>query len=89
MSDDFLKNLTELELPGDGDLPPAVAEFVLSVRLSDAQRSRYQSLAERHNNGELSSDELKELEGFVELNDVLVVMKAKARQALAKHQPAA
>lgn len=77
-----------LELPQDS-FPPEVAEYLLGVRFSEAELQRYESLAERHNNSELSAQERRELDAFIEANAILSVLKARARKALAKHQPAA
>lgn len=77
-----------LELPTES-FPPEVAEYVLGIRFSEQKLQRYESLAERHNNGELSAQELRESDAFVEANAIVSLLKARARKALAKHQPAA
>jgi hypothetical protein len=81
--------LERLVLPDEAELPSEVARYVLGMHFSDADKTRYLSLAERHNDGKLSPEELSELEGFVEANTLLGIIKSKARLSLAKHQPAA
>lgn len=90
MSEPLFDILDRLELPGGtSEMPAVVAEYVLGIRFSDAEKSRYLALAARHNNGELSPDELKVLEGFVEANSLLSILQAIARRSLALRQPAA
>jgi hypothetical protein len=88
MTDELITVLERLEVPTEV-MPPQVAEYVLGIRISEAEQERYQSLAERHNNGELSRDELKELDAFVDTNALLMIVQAIARKAIDAHQPAA
>jgi hypothetical protein len=84
----LLKTLSRVMAPTD-DLPAEAAEYLLSLAFSDEDQARYRSLAERHNNGELSGAELAELESFVHANTFLMLLQSKARLSLARHQPAA
>lgn len=85
----MLRILERVLAPDDGDLSPEIAHCVLNLHFSDQDKAEYSQLAERHNNGELSADEIKKLEGFVDANTVLMLLKTKARRSLAHHQPAA
>jgi hypothetical protein len=89
MSDETFDVIDKLELPGDGELPEAVAQFLLGIRFSAAEQARYSELASRHNNEGLSPDELKALSAFVDVDGLLAILQAQARQVLSKHQPAA
>lgn len=91
MSDELFDILDRLELPGGGagEMPRPVAEYVLGIHFSEAEQDRYQALASRHNNGELSPAELKILEGFVDADSLLSIVHAVARKSLTQHQPAA
>ena len=82
-----LRLLEKMITSGD-DMSRDLAMGFLSLSFSEADKERYLSLAERHNNGELSAEELKELEGFVDLGTFLTLVQSKARRALRK-QPAA
>lgn len=84
----LLKILSRVMAATD-DLPPEAAEYLLSLAFSDDDQARYRTLAERHNDGDLSGAELAELEGFVHANTFLMLLQSKARLSLSRHQPAA
>jgi hypothetical protein len=65
-------------------LTPQSAEQVLRFQLGPDIQQRVDALADGAAEGKLSQPELKEYEEFVEAIDLLGVLKAKARDVLAK-----
>jgi hypothetical protein len=63
-----------------GTTPREVADFRPSV----AAQQRVADLIEREKGGGLSSDEKAELDHFMELEHILRMAKAKARQSLSR-----
>lgn len=75
--------------PANPTLTPQAAEGILSLSYSEADHQRMQELAAKSNDGTLSEEERRELEGYVFVGDLLAMLKSKARQSLRKHSPAA
>ena len=69
-----------VEFIAAGTTPESVASFRPSL---EAQQ-RFAELIEREKDGELSLDEKAELDHFEELEHILRMAKAKARQILAR-----
>ena len=74
--------------PEVGDLPPAVAEYFLSLGLTAKDNERYQKLVAKQH-FERSHQEQIELENLVHVNTLLMTLQSKARLSLKKRQPAA
>jgi hypothetical protein len=88
MIDALLDIIEKLELP-EGEIPEPVAQFLLGISFSEAEKQRYLALADRHNNEGLSAEELQVLEAFVDADTLLSLLRSKATRTLANHQPAA
>jgi hypothetical protein len=58
------------------------AQYLLSIDFSEADDARMQELMDKSNEGALTSDEKAELEGYVNIANVLSVMHSQARVAL-------
>jgi hypothetical protein len=56
---------------------------------TDADHARMAELAQKSNEGALTPDERREMEGYVFVGDVLALLKTKARISLRKNSPAA
>jgi len=56
---------------------------------SDADHKRLAELSHKSNEGTLTPDERRELEGYVFVGDVLAMLKSKARLSLRKFSPVA
>ena len=69
------------------ELPKDVANYFLSVRLTDADHQRIAELSEKANEGDLSSEERAELRAYVLLNDFLTIMQSRAKRTLGKTSP--
>jgi hypothetical protein len=72
----------ELVQPEDATFSPELAQYVLSLRFSARQVERYEELAERVQDDDLTAEERAELDAYVLANAILGMMKAKARRSL-------
>src|SRR5271169_6344462 len=63
-------------------LLPEAARYLLSIDFSEADHARMQELMDKSNEGTLTSDEDAELDGYVNISNVLSVMHSRARVAL-------
>lgn len=64
-------------------LTPEVAQRIVDVRLDDPSTTeRLEYLREKANEGTLTDQERVEYEGFVEGNDLLMLIKDQARSVL-------
>ena len=62
------------------------ARRVSELRIDPAVQSRVDSLAERANEGLLSREERAEYEAFINVADLIAILKLKARQQLQSDQ---
>lgn len=69
---------------GRQELPPDLAEYLLSVAFSEEDRSRMHELAERNQAGTLSAQEKDELLGYANAGFVLGMLQSQARRVLKK-----
>jgi hypothetical protein len=67
---------------GEKGLTIPVARHILKLQFRDADKARVHELAQRNQNGELSQKELDELDDFIEVGDLLAILKSKARKFL-------
>jgi hypothetical protein len=70
--------------PDSGGWAPSVAQGILSLSLSSADRDRMNELAAKSQEGSLGSDEQLEIESYRQACRLLDLMKAKARLSLKK-----
>src|SRR5438132_1328732 len=68
--------------PENGNWSPGIAEGILTIRLSPADRERMNELAAKAREGALGPDEEMELESYRQVTRLLELMKAKARVSL-------
>jgi hypothetical protein len=59
-----------------------VARYLLSIDFGEGDNARMQELMDKSNEGVLTSDEAGELDGYVNIANVLSVMHSQARVAL-------
>ena len=64
------------------ELSSAAAEFMLSLEFGEDDRTRMLHLAERSEDGTLTSEERAELDGYLHVGNLLAVIQSKARVAL-------
>jgi hypothetical protein len=65
-------------------ISPEAARYLMSIDFGDADHARMQELMEKSNEGTLTPEETAELEGYVNIANVLSVMHSQARVALNK-----
>lgn len=63
-------------------LTPAAAQEILGIRVDDATQRRIDELADKCNEGVLTTDERAEYQEFVALFNILSVLQARARTIL-------
>ena len=81
-------SLEQLLRPLRRGLNPELASLLLRIRADDDVQARYEDLAERNTEGQLSPAEQNELASMVQANALLSVLKAEARAYL-QHPDAA
>ena len=74
---------------GRGDFPPDLAKQVLEFAFPPKERHRYEKLSDKAQNGTLTAKERADLEDYLNVNDLLMVLKAKAEASLRDESPAA
>ena len=72
-----------------GNFPPDVARAVLKFAFPPKDRARYEKLSYKAQDGTLTEKERAQLEDYVNVNDLLIVLKAKAEASLLNESPAA
>jgi hypothetical protein len=80
--------LEQLLRPLRRGLNAELAALLLRIQADDEVQTRYEDLAERNTEGQLSSAEENELTSIVRANSLLTVLKAEAR-AFLQHPNAA
>jgi hypothetical protein len=70
--------------PDAGDWPVDIANGIMSISLSEADRVRMNELAGHAAAGSLSPDEESEIEKYRQVTRLLELLKAKARVSLAR-----
>jgi hypothetical protein len=75
--------------PSRGGLSPELAQHVLTLGFTAADKARYVALTSKVQSGPLTLQERAELEDFVAVGDLLALLHAKARGSLARRTPAA
>lgn len=66
----------------NGDLPPDLARYLLSLDFPEDDKERMRALAERNQAGDLSPVERDELGGYVKAGHLLALLQSKARKSL-------
>jgi hypothetical protein len=68
------------------ELSEAAARAIVRLDLDETDRKRMNELAARNRAGKLSVIEERELDSFIQVGQILGILKSKARQALKAHQ---
>ena len=79
---EFTDILSELFSPEAPPLAPPVAQWALSLRLTDAQKERMLELADLSSRGVISDSQRREMEEYRDAGNFLTVLHAKARLSL-------
>jgi len=75
--------------PGQSDLPPEVAAYLLGWDFPPEDHARYEELSAKAQQGSLSDAVKEELEELLTANDLMVILQSKARASLKRQNPAA
>ena len=76
---DLLRDILSPDAP---NLPPAVAQWALTLKLSEPQRERMLELADLSDTGEMTAAQAEEADNYRRLGNFLTVLHAKARLLL-------
>jgi hypothetical protein len=80
--------LDEILEPVTNAFSREVAQALVNIRAGEAAQARIADLADKCNEGQLTSTEQAEYESYVQAVDMISVLQAKARAWLAHHQAA-
>ncbi|MFO0960611.1 MAG: hypothetical protein U0800_24780 [Isosphaeraceae bacterium] len=69
-------------LESKGEVPPEGARFILSLGIREQDKQRALELLERQQQGPITADERDELESYIQADNVLSILKARALLAL-------
>jgi hypothetical protein len=75
--------------PKGGVLSDELARHLLALHFPASDHARYEELSEKAQQGSLSDAERAELNDYVDVNDLLTLLQARARAALKHRNPAA
>lgn len=68
--------------PNMADLSPDAARSLLRLQFSDEDKGRMDELADKARQGALSTAEQAEIENYERVNNLLGILKSKARRSL-------
>jgi hypothetical protein len=68
------------------DMSAVLARYVLTLGFDESEQARMRQLAERNQDGQLTSAEHDELMGYVKAGHLLALLHSKARMALKKRK---
>ncbi len=74
--------LARLIQVGPDDLSRGAAEYLLSIRFDDHDKTRMDELSERAREGRLTGEERTELDSYLHVSNLLAVMQSKGRLAV-------
>jgi len=67
-------------------ISPELARYILGLGFSTEDRSRMRELAAKNRRGDISHQELEELDNYITAGDILAIWQSKARRALKQCQ---
>ena len=66
----------------EGNLPPDLARYLLTLGFDEQDQDRMRDLAERNQDGALSAEDREELGSYVKAGHLLALLHSKARRSL-------
>jgi hypothetical protein len=63
-------------------ISPELARYILQLGFSTEDRARMRELAAKNRHGDISHQELEELDNYITAGDILAIWQSKARLAL-------
>lgn len=67
---------------GRQSLTPALARHILALEFDDDDKARMHELAVKNQEGRISRDELRDLDNYVKVADLVAILQSKARKFL-------
>jgi hypothetical protein len=74
--------LSRLFLNGDRGVRRDFARHILELGFTEEDKARMHELAIKNQEGEITGDELRELDDYVRAGDLLAILKLRARRLL-------
>jgi hypothetical protein len=71
--------------PSSGTFSRELAQQILAIHFPPADHARYESLSAKAQEGTLTADEQALLDDYLNINDFLGILKAKAHSSLKPH----
>ena len=71
----------------DSMITPDMAQQLVRMQADETIQSRVDELGEKCNEGLLTPDEREEYDAYIETNDVIALLQAKARKVLSRNRP--
>jgi hypothetical protein len=75
--------------PKTGGFTEELARHLLGLDFPPQDHARYEELSEKAQLDKLADDERAELQDYVDINDLLTILQARARASLRERTPAA
>jgi hypothetical protein len=67
---------------GRQSLTPELARHILTLEFSDDDKSRMHELAVKNQAGQISPEELQDLDNYIKVADLVAILQSKARKFL-------
>lgn len=68
--------------PESGSLPPVLARYLIELDFKADDHRRFETLSAKAQDGTLSKEEADELDGFLNIDALLSIMRLKAQRSL-------
>ncbi len=68
-----------------GDFPPDLARRLLRLEFPELDHRRYAELSAKAQDGNITDDERAELEDYLNIDDLLVILRSQAEISLERH----
>jgi hypothetical protein len=65
-------------------LTPELARHLLAIGFSDEDKARMHALAVKNQEGRISPDEIRDLDSYIKVADLVAILQSKARKVLRK-----
>lgn len=67
---------------GRSSLTPELARHILTLEFNDDDKARMHELAVKNQEGRISPDELRDLDSYIKVADLVAILQSKARKFL-------
>lgn len=62
----------------NGTLPTQIARHIVKLGFSEDDKTRMHELAEKNQEGKISPEELRELDSYIKVGDLIAILQSKA-----------